>query len=59
MTLFRLADATWERVRDLDRSRAIAILPTGATEAHGPHLPTDTDVVIADAMAEAGGRTLA
>ena len=32
--------------------------PTGATEAHGPHLPLDTDVTIADAMAEAGGRLL-
>ncbi|MBM4366615.1 MAG: creatininase family protein [Deltaproteobacteria bacterium] len=30
-----------------------AILPTGACEAHGPHLPLDTDVRIATAMAEA------
>ena len=29
-----------------------AILPTGACEAHGPHLPLDTDVRIAEAMAE-------
>ncbi len=29
-----------------------AILPTGACEAHGPHLPLDTDVRIATAMAE-------
>jgi creatinine amidohydrolase len=28
------------------------ILPTGACEAHGPHLPVDTDVRIAVAMAE-------
>lgn len=28
------------------------ILPTGACEAHGPHLPLDTDVRIAVAMAE-------
>ncbi|MEN9786573.1 MAG: hypothetical protein RLZZ299_1837 [Pseudomonadota bacterium] len=31
---------------------AVAILPTGACEAHGPHLPLDTDVRIACAMAE-------
>jgi creatinine amidohydrolase len=30
----------------------VAILPTGACEAHGPHLPLDTDVRIAVAMAE-------
>ncbi len=36
------------------------ILPTGACEAHGPHLPLDTDVRIATAMAEkAASRTQA
>ena len=59
MTFVRLADTTWEHVRDLDRAATVAILPTGATEAHGPHLPIDTDVTIAEAMAEAGGRRLA
>lgn len=50
---------TWEEIRALDRERAVAILPVGATEAHGPHLPLDTDVTIADAMAEDGARRLA
>lgn len=59
MALLRLADATWERIRDLDRASTVAILPVGATEAHGPHLPLDTDVTIAVAMAEAGGARLA
>jgi len=58
MTVLRLADTTWERVRDLDRAAAVAILPTGATEAHGPHLPLDTDVTIAEAMAESAARKL-
>ena len=31
-----------EELRDLPRDRAVAILPVGATEAHGPHLPLDT-----------------
>ena len=31
----------------------MALLPTGAVEAHGPHLPLLTDVVIARAAAEA------
>lgn len=44
---------TWEEVRDADRAASVAILPVGAVEAHGPHLPLGTDVVIAEAMARA------
>ena len=58
MPVLRLAEMTWEEVRDLKGERTVAILPTGATEAHGPHLPLGTDVVIADAMAEAGAERL-
>ena len=58
MTVYRLPDLTWEDVGALDGDQAVAILPVGATEAHGPHLPLDTDVTIAEAMAEAGGRRL-
>jgi creatinine amidohydrolase len=53
-----LADMTWEEVRDLDRGRAVAILPLGAVEAHGPHLPLLTDVIIAGAMARAGAAAI-
>lgn len=35
----------------LSTSRAIAILPLGAHEYHGPHLPLDTDTIIASAIA--------
>jgi creatinine amidohydrolase len=54
-----LAQLTWEDVERLDRARTIAILPAGAIEAHGPHLPLDADVVIAEAMARAGAERLA
>lgn len=55
-----LAEMTWEEVRQA-RSEVtgdgspgvVAILPTGAVEAHGPHLPIGTDVIIAEAMAKA------
>ena len=59
MLVYRLAEMTWEQVRDLDVARSVAILPTGAIEAHGPHLPLNTDVVIAEAMARAGAQALA
>ncbi|WP_274425963.1 creatininase family protein [Chelativorans sp. YIM 93263] len=33
------------------RDQPIAILPLGATEQHGPHLPPETDWIIAEAVA--------
>jgi creatinine amidohydrolase len=54
MGIRELADMTWEEVRDLDRARTVVVLPVGAIEAHGPHLPLATDVIIAQAMARAG-----
>lgn len=59
MAVRELAEMTWEEVRDLDRSRAILVLPTGAVEAHGPHLPLGTDDIIARAMAGHGAELLA
>lgn len=55
----RLSELTWAEVEELDAEQVVAILPVGAVEAHGPHLPLATDGLIADAMAEAGGRRLA
>lgn len=54
----RLADFTWEELRDLAKQNLWVILPVGATEAHGPHLPLSTDVIIAEAMAREGARQL-
>lgn len=41
-----------------ERSRWIAVLPLGATEQHGPHLPAETDAIIADELARRLARTL-
>jgi creatinine amidohydrolase len=59
MAIHRFAEMTWEEVRDVRRDDAVAILPVGAVEAHGPHLPLGTDVVIAEAMARACAERLA
>jgi len=59
MPVHSLASLTWPAVRDLPAARTVAVLPTGAIEAHGPHLPLGTDVIIAEAMARAGADRLA
>lgn len=48
-----LAAMTWEEAREAADLAGTAILPVGAIEAHGPHLPLETDVIIAEAMARA------
>ncbi len=52
----RWDEQSYPRLRGIER--AVAVLPLGAVEAHGPHLPTGTDVVIAEAMAREGVRRL-
>ncbi len=53
------ADLTWKEMGDLLGGEVVAILPVGALEAHGPHLPLATDVIIAEAMAQAGAQLVA
>ncbi len=38
--------------------KSIAVLPLGASEQHGPHLPAETDTIIAEAVAARAGRML-
>ncbi len=45
------AKLTWPEAKELFAADPVALLPVGATEAHGPHLPLDTDVTIAVAQA--------
>ncbi len=51
-----LANMTFEEAKGL--AGAVGMLPTGATEAHGPHLPLGTDVLIAQEAAERATRRL-
>ena len=47
----RIAHMTYDEVREAIEARKLVILPTGATESHGPHMPCDTDTHQADHMA--------
>lgn len=45
-----MAHRTWLEIRDLAASGTGVILPVGATEQHGPHLPLATDYLCATAV---------
>ncbi|MBX3167613.1 MAG: creatininase family protein [Candidatus Eremiobacteraeota bacterium] len=49
---------TYLEIQALDRATTVPILPVGAIEAHGPHLPLCTDDIISEAMAESACRQL-
>jgi len=49
-TELHLGGMTWTEARDSLRTDTIILLPTGAIEAHGPHLPLTTDVLIAEEL---------
>lgn len=42
-----------EEFAALDRDRIVAVLPVGATEQHGPHLPVSVDAAILDGVVAA------
>ena len=44
---------TYEEIGEAARAGAVAVLPVGATEQHGPHLATGTDAIIAEHAARA------
>ncbi|WP_420405857.1 creatininase family protein [Nisaea sp.] len=50
MPVYIWGHLTTEDVAALDPARAIALLPVGAVEQHGPHLPLATDILITEAV---------
>ena len=53
-----MSEMTWTEVDEAIKERPVALLPVGAVEAHGPHLPVSTDTVIAIEMAQRGAEKL-
>ena len=47
-----LWEHTWQEIDKLDRDHTLILIPTGAIEQHGPHLPLDTDIFNATAISE-------
>lgn len=51
MSARRLGELTFEELEELSAEVAVALVPVGSVEPHGPHLPLDTDVVISETCA--------
>jgi creatinine amidohydrolase/Fe(II)-dependent formamide hydrolase-like protein len=49
---FLLGELTWPEAQERFRQVDVALLPVGAIEQHGPHLPLDTDAFDADYLAK-------
>jgi creatinine amidohydrolase/Fe(II)-dependent formamide hydrolase-like protein len=42
-----MAEMTWPELREAIRQGRMAVVPAGMIEQHGPHLPLDTDILLA------------
>ena len=49
----RWAELNTRDFAGLDPARTVAVLPLGATEQHGPHLPLSVDTVLVDGVVDA------
>lgn len=47
---------TWPEMNDAIELEKVVLLPTGSTEQHGPHLPLDTDLFLAEEVCRELGR---
>lgn len=53
---YRYEKLTWEEVNEAVAAKKVAIVPTGAIEQHGPHLPLDVDMLLSSSVALEAGR---
>lgn len=47
---------TWPEIQQAVKEDRVVLIPTGAIEEHGPHLPLDTDVMIARGICHAAAQ---
>ena len=57
-TEIRYEKLTWPEVNDAVEMRKVCIIPCGAVEQHGPHLPLDVDIVCPTEIARGAGRLI-
>jgi len=57
-TEYRYEKLTWPEINDAVDLGKVCIVPCGAVEQHGPHLPLDVDLVCPGGIANGAGRAL-
>ena len=57
-TEYRYENLTWPEINDAVELEKVCIVPCGAVEQHGPHLPLDVDLVCPVGIAYGAGRTI-
>ena len=55
---YRYEKLTWPEINDAVELNKVCIVPCGAVEQHGPHLPLDVDLVCPVGIANGAGRTI-
>lgn len=58
MSIQHLGAMTWSEVKEFIHDRVVALLPLGSIQAHGPHLPLNTDIVISVEMAKRAAKKI-
>ena len=60
MTYIAMEELTWPEAQALRaQTDTVGLIPTGALEQHGPHLPLGTDSMVAEALRACGSREAA
>ncbi len=57
-TEYRYNRLTWPEMNEAIAMQKVVLLPTGSTEQHGPHLPLDVDVFLAETVCLEAGRRI-
>lgn len=55
---YRYEKLTWPEINDAIDLGKVCIVPCGAVEQHGPHLPLDVDIICPTEIARGAGRTI-
>ncbi len=58
-TEYRYEKLTWPEINDAVDLGKVCILPCGAVEQHGPHLPLDVDLICPNGIAHGAGKLAA